>query len=168
MIFRFTPPDDNYHVPTCIRSGKLAVRKLLPLVLPLRTPPTAKILQDDGAWIVCAQADRARRDALLEAGALVLEQPGGDGRVDLAALLAELGRRGINEVHVEAGVKLNGALLAAGLVDEWIAYLAPKVMGDPARGLFALPEYSAMAQCHDFRIQEVRQVGEDLRLTLRP
>ncbi len=134
----------------------------------LRTPPTAKILQDDGAWIVCAQADRARRDALLEAGALVLEQPGRDGRVDLAALLAELGRRGINEVHVEAGVKLNGALLAAGLVDEWIAYLAPKVMGDPARGLFALPEYSTMAQCHDFRIQEVRQVGEDLRLTLRP
>ncbi len=151
----------------------------------LRTPPTAKILLDpppspsgrgvggageclSSTLIVCAQADRARRDALLEAGALVLEQPDAGGRVDLAALLTELAGRGINEVHVEAGVKLNGALLAAGLVDEWIAYLAPKVMGDPARGLFALPEYTAMAQCHDFRIQDVRQVGEDLRLTLRP
>ncbi len=134
----------------------------------LRTPPSARILQDDGAWIVCAQAERVRRDALLEAGALVLEQPGAEGRVDVAALLTELGRRGINEVHVEAGVKLNGALLAAGLVDEWVAYLAPKVMGDPARGLFALPEYTEMASCHDFRIQDVRQLGEDLRITLRP
>lgn len=134
----------------------------------LRTPPAAKILHDEGAWIVCAQTDRARRDALLEAGALVLEQPGAEGRVDLAALLTELGSRGINEVHVEAGTKLNGALLAAGLVDEWIAYLAPKVMGDPARGLFALPEYAAMAQCRDFRVQDVRQLGDDLRLTLRP
>ncbi len=134
----------------------------------LRTPPRAKILQDDGAWIVCSQADRIRCDALLEAGALVLEQPGSDGRVDLAALLTELGSRGINEVHVEAGAKLSGALLAAGLVDEWIAYLAPKVMGDPARGLLALPEYAAMAQCHDFQIQDVRQLGDDLRITLRP
>lgn len=134
----------------------------------LRTPPNAKILHDDGAWIVCAQAERARRDALLEAGALILEQPDREGRVDLSALLTELASRGINEVHVEAGVKLNGALLAAGLVDEWIAYLAPKVMGDPARGLFALPEYSQMAQCQAFQIQDVRQLGDDLRITLRP
>jgi len=134
----------------------------------LRTPPSAKILHDDGAWIVCAQADRHRRNALLDAGALILEQPDAAGRVDLSALLAELGSRGINEVHVEAGVKLNGALLAAGLVDEWIAYLAPKVMGDPARGLFAVPEYAQMAQCHDFRIHDLRQLGDDIRITLRP
>ncbi len=138
----------------------------------LRTPPTAKILRDDGAWLVCGElkttADRARRDALLDAGALILEQPGADARVDLAALLQELGSRGINELHVEAGATLNGALLGAGRVDEWIAYLAPKVLGDPARGLFALPEYAQMAQCHDFRIQDLRQLGDDIRLTLRP
>jgi len=134
----------------------------------LRTPPSAKILHDDGAWIVCSKTDPARRDALLEAGALILEQPGADGRVDLPALLRELAARGINELHVEAGATLNGALLAAGLVDEWIAYLAPRIMGNPARGLFTLPEYTQMAQCHDFKITDVRPLGTDLRLTLVP
>lgn len=134
----------------------------------LRTPPSAKILRDDGAWLVCTNADPARRDALLEAGALILEQPGAEGRVDLAALLTELTDRGINELLVEAGATLNGALLAAGLVDEWIAYLAPKVMGNPARGLFALPEYTQMPQAHGFKLTDTRQLGNDIRLTLRP
>jgi diaminohydroxyphosphoribosylaminopyrimidine deaminase / 5-amino-6-(5-phosphoribosylamino)uracil reductase len=135
----------------------------------LRTPPTARILSGDGAWIVhTGAADRARRDALLDAGALTLALSGAEGRVDLAALLQELGSRGINELHVEAGAVLNGALLAAGLVDEWVAYLAPTVMGDPARGLFALPGYTQMAEAHAFRIADVRQIGDDLRLTLRP
>jgi len=138
----------------------------------LRTPPTAKIFADDGAWLVCGEiktaADRGRRDALLEAGAQVLELPGADGRVDLAALLKELGSRGLNELHVEAGARLNGGFLAAGLVDEWVAYLALKVLGDPARGLFALPEYSEMAAVHDFDLHDVRSIGDDLRLILRP
>lgn len=134
----------------------------------LRTPPTAKILHDEGAWLICAHADFARRAALLDAGALILTQPGQNGRVDLAALLAELGSRGINELHVEAGSTLNGALLAARLVDEWVAYLAPRVMGDPARGLFTLPEYSRMIETHDFRLVDMRQLDDDLRLTLRP
>jgi diaminohydroxyphosphoribosylaminopyrimidine deaminase / 5-amino-6-(5-phosphoribosylamino)uracil reductase len=67
------------------------------------------------------------------------------GRVDLVALLQEFGRQGINEVHVEAGATLNGALLAAGLVDEWIAYQAPVAMGHAARGLFDMPELTEMA-----------------------
>ncbi|TSA21164.1 MAG: bifunctional diaminohydroxyphosphoribosylaminopyrimidine deaminase/5-amino-6-(5-phosphoribosylamino)uracil reductase RibD [Betaproteobacteria bacterium] len=134
----------------------------------LRTPPTARIVQGEGAWIVCAEADRVRRDALLDAGALTWLQPGADGRVDLPALMTELAGRGINELHVEAGATLNGALLAAGLVDEWIAYLAPSVMGDPARGLFALPEYTQMSEAHVFRLTDVRQLGDNVRLTLRP
>lgn len=133
----------------------------------LRTPPAARILHGDGAWIVCARAEPARRAALLEAGALILEQPDAAGRVDLAALLKELGGRGINELHVEAGAALNGAFLAAGLVDEWIAYLAPRVMGDPARGLFALPEYTQMAETPAFNLIDLRQIGGDIRLTLR-
>ncbi len=64
----------------------------------------------------------------------MLALPDADGRVDLAALMRELGARGINELHVEAGGKLNGALLAAGLVDEVLLYLAPCLLGDPARG----------------------------------
>ena len=138
----------------------------------LRTPPSANILAGDGAWLVCGRiesaTDRARRAALLDAGAQILELPGADGRVDLAALLKELGERGLNEVHVEAGATLNGALLGAGWVDEWLAYLAPKVLGDPARGLFALPEYAEMAQGHAFRLHDLRQLGDDLRLILRP
>ncbi len=106
--------------------------------------------------------------ALEAAGVEVLCIPGPNARVGLAALCNELGRRGLNEIHVEAGATLNGALLDAGLVDEWIAYLAPLVMGDAARGVFALPPLSDMANRLPFKLLDSRQVGGDLRLTLRP
>ncbi|MEW5770891.1 MAG: bifunctional diaminohydroxyphosphoribosylaminopyrimidine deaminase/5-amino-6-(5-phosphoribosylamino)uracil reductase RibD [Pseudomonadota bacterium] len=134
----------------------------------LRTPPSAGILADGGAWIVCARADASRRAALLAAGANVLELPGEDGRVDLHALLRELGARGINELHAEAGATLNGALLRAGLVDEWVAYLAPQVLGHEARGLFAFPALREMAGRQAFKWVDSRMLGADLRLTLRP
>ena len=100
----------------------------------LRTPADAAILP---ALVACHHADPAARAALEQAGAEVVELPGADGRVDLAALLTLLAQRGVNELHVEAGAALNGALLAAGLVDEWVAYVAPMAVGDGARGLFA-------------------------------
>ena len=134
----------------------------------LRTPPHAQILAEEGTWLVCTQADPARRDALLAAGALILELPGSDGRIDLPALMAELGTRGLNELHVEAGATLNGALLQAGLVDEWVAYLAPLVMGDRARGLFDLPALEDMAGRKGFAWVDSRMLGPDMRLTLRP
>ncbi len=90
------------------------------------------------------------------------------GKLDLAALLQCLGQRGINDLWVEAGPRLAGALLQAGLVDELILYLAPKLMGEPARGLLALPEFVAMAQVPNLILDDVRQVGDDVRLTLRP
>jgi diaminohydroxyphosphoribosylaminopyrimidine deaminase / 5-amino-6-(5-phosphoribosylamino)uracil reductase len=133
----------------------------------LHTPPTAQILQG-GGLIACTFADPEKRAALEAAGAEILCIPGPDGRVGLAALLGELGRRGLNEIHVEAGATLNGALLDAGLVDEWIAYLAPVVMGDAARGVFALPALAEMAQRVPFKLLDSRQIGDDLRLTLRP
>ncbi|MDD5390765.1 MAG: bifunctional diaminohydroxyphosphoribosylaminopyrimidine deaminase/5-amino-6-(5-phosphoribosylamino)uracil reductase RibD [Gallionellaceae bacterium] len=133
----------------------------------LNTPPTAQILQG-GALIVCAEANPERRAALEAAGVEVLCIPGPNGRVGLAALCNELGRRGLNEIHVEAGATLNGALLDAGLVDEWIAYLAPLVMGDAARGVFALPPLGDMADRLPFKLLDSRQFGGDLRLTLRP
>ena len=155
----------------------------------LRTPPWARMLVDlpspsgggvggeGGALetgqagpvlIVCAEADPARQAALEAAGAEVLVLPGADGRVDLAALLKALARRGVNELHAEAGATLNGALLEAGLVDEWLAYFAPLVLGHHARGLFDLPPLTSMAGRHSFTLHELRRVGEDLRLTLRP
>lgn len=133
----------------------------------LSTPPTAQILRG-GALIVCAEDDPEKRAALRAAGGEVLHMPGPDGRVGLAALIGELGRRGLNEIHVEAGATLNGALLDAGLVDEWVAYLAPLVMGDAARGLFALPPLGDMANRLPFELRDSRQIGGDLRLTLRP
>jgi diaminohydroxyphosphoribosylaminopyrimidine deaminase/5-amino-6-(5-phosphoribosylamino)uracil reductase len=133
----------------------------------LNTPPGARIL-GPGTLVVGVADDPARR-ALLEArGAEVACLPSSTGRVDLPLLLAELARRGCNEVHAEAGATLNGALLRAGLVDEWLAYLAPMAMGNPARGLFDVPELTDMAHCPRFKTHDLRQLGADIRLTLRP
>jgi len=133
----------------------------------LMTPPNAKILHG-GAFIACAQADPARRAALEAAGAQIMELPGADGRVDLLALMLEFGRQGINEVHAEAGATLNGALLAAGLVDEWVSYIAPLAMGHAARGLFNMPELTEMAERRRFSLLDTTMLGGDLRLRLRP
>jgi len=136
----------------------------------LRTPLSARILQGAEVLLVCQDADAAapRLQPLLDAGVTVLELPGPNGRPDLALLLEALGQRGINELHVEAGATLNGALLAAGLVDEWLAYLAPLAMGHQARGLFAMPPLTQMAESRRFALHDLRQLGEDIRLTLRP
>ncbi len=79
-----------------------------------------------------------------------------------------LAQRGVNELHVEAGATVNGALLAAGLVDEWLAYLAPVTLGHEARGLFDLPALTDMGERQGWRLLDVRWVGVDLRLRLRP
>lgn len=131
----------------------------------LRTPVDAAILP---ALVACHHADPDRRSALERAGAEVVELPSPDGRVDLAALLQLLAQRGVNELHVEAGAALNGALLAARLVDEWVAYVAPMAVGDDARGLFAQPPLTTLEQAARFRLGDVRQIGGDLRLTLLP
>lgn len=131
----------------------------------LRTPADAAILP---ALIACHHAATAERAALEQAGAEVIELPGTDGRVDLTALLALLSQRGINELHVEAGTRLNGALLAAGRVDEWVAYMAPLAVGDDARGLFDHPPLATLADAARFKLADVRQIGGDLRLTLLP
>ena len=133
----------------------------------LNTPVDAKILAG-GALVVCAADEPGRHTALEAAGAEVLCLPGPQQRVDLPALLSELARRGVNELHVEAGATLNGALLEIGVVDEWLAYLAPVVMGHRARGLFDMPTFHAMAECRQFVLRDWAQLGDDLRLNLRP
>jgi len=112
-------------------------------------------------------ADRARSAALVERGAEVLLLPGPDGRVDLAALLAELARRGVNEVHGEAGFGLNGALLQMDLVDELLLYLAPCLVGDAARGMFDLLQLESLADRRRLLIRDLRLIGQDLRLLAR-
>jgi len=89
-------------------------------------------------------------------------------RLDLRALLAQLAQREINEVQVEAGATLSGALLRAGLVDEVLLYLAPVLLGDAGRPMFADLGIDSMADRYGMQVVETRQVGSDLRLLLRP
>lgn len=91
-----------------------------------------------------------------------------DGRLDLHAVLAELARRGINEVHVEAGAQLCGAFVAAGLYDELLLYQAPTLLGDGARPLLAGLGIQAMAQQRRLQLVQLQQLGQDLCLRLRP
>jgi len=133
----------------------------------LRTPPGAKILAGGGVLIASASADQAKIQALRDAGAEVAVLRGSDGRVDLARLMTLLAEREVNELMVEAGATLNGALLAGGLVDELVLYLAPLLLGDAARGLFALPALSRMDERKNLMLQDVRQVGTDMRVIAR-
>jgi len=134
----------------------------------LETPLTAKILQGGPVLVAGAVDNAARVEALRAAGAEVLILPNAAGKVELKALLEELARRGINEVHAEAGCKLNGSLLREGLVDELLLYLAPCLIGHEASGLFNLPELTSLAGKPALKIRDLRQVGEDIRIIARP
>jgi len=133
----------------------------------LRIGPAAKILTSGKVLLATASEDAQRIGKLADAGAEVLVLPGSAGQVDLAKLLAELGKRGINELMVEAGCTLNGALLAAGLVDELVMYVAPVLMGDKARGLFGLPEMTEMNQRQELNVVETTMIGQDMRIRAR-
>ena len=133
----------------------------------LELSPDARVLRAGRALVAAAQGNRARIDALRQRGAEVVLLPGADGQVDLPALFGELARRGINEVHGEAGCTLSGALLRAGLVDELLLYLAPCLIGDTARGMFAMPALASLADRRELVVQDVRSLGADLRLLAR-
>jgi diaminohydroxyphosphoribosylaminopyrimidine deaminase/5-amino-6-(5-phosphoribosylamino)uracil reductase len=134
----------------------------------LDLPSDARLLAKGPVLIVSAEDAPDKAAPFLARGAEWLALPGPDGRVDLPALLAELGRRGVNEVHGEAGRRLNGALLAAGLVDEILLYLAPCLIGESGRGLFDLPPLSGLDQRLQLAVHDAVRVGADLRLQLRP
>ncbi|MFA6971545.1 MAG: bifunctional diaminohydroxyphosphoribosylaminopyrimidine deaminase/5-amino-6-(5-phosphoribosylamino)uracil reductase RibD [Gallionella sp.] len=131
----------------------------------LRMPLDARILQG-GVLIYCALRDEQKIAQLEGAGATVVVLPDGKGRVDLNAVLRDLALRGCNEVLVEAGAVLNGALLRAGLVDELLLYMAPQLLGDMARGMANLGELTSLEQRIDLVWRDVRQVGNDLRITV--
>jgi len=133
----------------------------------LQISPEAKVLMGGGSWVFTTTHDAAREAALVAAGAEVIPLPDQGGKVDLQALMHELGSRQINELHVEAGFKLNGSLLRAGVVDELLVYLAPCLLG-PAQGMARLPNLLRLDERWQFRFHQVQQVGEDLRLLLRP
>lgn len=134
----------------------------------LATPPGARLLTLPGETrIFCNRLDEAKAEPLRRAGALVESMGDDAGRVDLEKSLRRLAESAINEVWVEAGPTLAGALLAAGLADELILYVAPHLMGDGARGLFHLPGLRQMADRIELEIIDARSLGRDLRLRAR-
>lgn len=135
----------------------------------LRMPPNAKLLGLPGETLVLTgSTDAAGANALVGRGATVVCLPLAGERLDLRAVLQYLGEQEINEVHVEAGATLCGALLAAGLIDELVVYLAPHLLGDAAHGLFALPGLDQMDQRIALSIADIRAVGDDWRITATP
>jgi diaminohydroxyphosphoribosylaminopyrimidine deaminase/5-amino-6-(5-phosphoribosylamino)uracil reductase len=127
-------------------------------------PVSARILSGADALIVTNGARNRDWPATVE----VLPLPDADRRVDLAAMMVELGARGVNELHVEAGGKLNGALLDAGLIDEILLYVAPCLIGDPARGVAEFP--GGLARLADrvaLSVRSVDRIGDDLRIIAR-
>ena len=133
----------------------------------LETPPTARLLEGGGALVFAAREDKSKIAALKAKGAEVVVMPNSAGKVELPDMFRELARREINEVHVEAGFRLNGSLVREGCVDELLLYLAPSLLGDKALGMFDLPELSELAGRRDLRVHDVRRVGEDIRLLAR-
>jgi diaminohydroxyphosphoribosylaminopyrimidine deaminase/5-amino-6-(5-phosphoribosylamino)uracil reductase len=126
------------------------------------TPDGARVLQGGNTLVVTAEVATPRT---WPAGVEVVALPDAAGRVDLPLLLAELARRGINEVHVEAGARLNGAFMQADLVDEWLVYVAPALIGDVARGIAERRSpLTELADRTQLTFTDVAQLGPDLRV----
>jgi diaminohydroxyphosphoribosylaminopyrimidine deaminase/5-amino-6-(5-phosphoribosylamino)uracil reductase len=133
-----------------------------------RTPATARLLSLPGETIIAGLDVRAASQELKNSPANCVILPAHEGRVDLKVLLAELGQRGINEVQVEAGATLCGALLQQGLVDELLIYQAPIILGGGAISPFALPRLDNMDNRVHLEWIDSRRVGNDQRLRLKP
>lgn len=130
-----------------------------------RVTPQHRIISQPGeTWLMRHQPDQqCWPEAVTQIAVPLREQ-----QLDLVAMMMLLGQRQINSVWVEAGATLAGALLQAGVVDELIVYLAPKLLGHEGRGLCQLPGLSQLVDAPAFRFSDVRQIGDDLRLTLTP
>lgn len=133
----------------------------------LETPPDAALfIAGRKLLIYAAVPDAAKQAALAARGATVVLLPGANNKVDLAALLRDLAKREINELHVEAGEKLNGSLIREGLVDEFVVYLAPKLIGQ-GRGMAHFGPLQDLAQAVPLEFKSTALLGPDLRLLAR-
>ena len=133
----------------------------------LQTPVDARILAEGKVLVVCAVEDAEARARLEAKGVEVIMLPNPGGKVELIDLMRELGRRQLNEVHVESGFKLNGSLLREGCVDELLIYFAASIIGDSGQGMFNLPTLANLEQRTQLKLHKVTQLGDDLRLIAR-
>ncbi|TAL96351.1 MAG: bifunctional diaminohydroxyphosphoribosylaminopyrimidine deaminase/5-amino-6-(5-phosphoribosylamino)uracil reductase RibD [Paraburkholderia sp.] len=136
----------------------------------LDVPPEAQILAGAPTLIFCGNLDERhaeRAEALRARGAEIVQMANANGKVDLPAMLKALGERGVNELHVEAGYKLNGSLLREGCVDELLIYLAPSLLGMDSMSMFNLVAPSSLAGRMQLRFHGVDRIGDDLRILAR-
>jgi diaminohydroxyphosphoribosylaminopyrimidine deaminase/5-amino-6-(5-phosphoribosylamino)uracil reductase len=117
--------------------------------------------------IYAAQPDATKRAELEGRGAQIAVAANPNGKVDLAAMLVDLAKRGINELHVEAGHKLNGSFVREGLVDEYLVYMAPKLLG-VGRELAAFGPLEQLADAPVLRFVSITPLGDDIRILARP
>ncbi len=133
----------------------------------LQTPLDAHLFIAGRPCLIYAAVQNDIKKSALEArGATVVILPDAQGKVDLAAMMKDLGRREINELHVEAGSKLNGSLIRAGLVDEFLMYLAPKLLG-PGQGIAAFGPLQSLSEAIELQFHSIDRVGADLRIVAR-
>jgi diaminohydroxyphosphoribosylaminopyrimidine deaminase/5-amino-6-(5-phosphoribosylamino)uracil reductase len=133
----------------------------------LEAPLDARLFAGGNALVVAAVDDREKAARLRDRGAEVVLLPNSSGKVELTDLMRELARRELNEIHVEAGFKLNGSLVAAGVVDELLVYLAPSLIGESGAGMFNLPALDDLAQRRRLVWRDVLRCGADLRVVAR-
>jgi diaminohydroxyphosphoribosylaminopyrimidine deaminase/5-amino-6-(5-phosphoribosylamino)uracil reductase len=141
--------DSNLQMPVNARMLTLPGRTLILICTPVRSEQVEERIQK-----------------LKDTGAEIYHLPEKQGRVDLAEAMKFLAEQEINEVLVEAGALLNGALLNENLVDKWIIYIASKILGDQGRGLFNLPGLDKLSDSKEMKFKDIRQVGKDLKITL--
>jgi diaminohydroxyphosphoribosylaminopyrimidine deaminase/5-amino-6-(5-phosphoribosylamino)uracil reductase len=128
----------------------------------LEIPDRARLLEGEKILVFCG-IERGREIPNAETVSI----PNQNNKVDLSRMLEELAKRGINELHVEAGFRLNGSLLREGCVDEFLVYLNPSFLGDGAQGMLDLPPFEALERRPRLALRSLERVGEDLRLLLR-
>jgi diaminohydroxyphosphoribosylaminopyrimidine deaminase / 5-amino-6-(5-phosphoribosylamino)uracil reductase len=128
----------------------------------LETPRGARILQGERVLVFAARQAQAPENAE------VVVLPNTHGKVELPRMLEELARRGVNELHVEAGFRLNGSLVREGCVDEFLLYFNPSFLGDGAQGMLDLPAAAALEQRLKLKLVSLERLGEDLRILARP
>lgn len=156
--------DDPQLTPRAVTTPRLPRRIIVDTQL--RTPTQARILDGEEVWIFTASDDRERAARLEAKGARIIPVPRAGDSVDLRAVVQWLGAHEINEIHVEAGARLNGALLQAACVDEIIAYVAPMLLG-AGIPLAQLPGLLALPAARDYVFHEIKAVGDDAFLRAR-
>ena len=135
----------------------------------LQTPVDARLFEVPGRQVLiyAAQGDERKSEALQTRGARVVVLPNAQGKVDLPAMLRDLGARGVNELHLEAGHKLDGSLIREELVDEILLYAAPLLLGSGGAGLAHWGPLQSLADGMRLDFQSVERVGPDLRIIAR-